>query len=177
LERGGKAVEHHDILRTLAEVATAFAGFTGIVVVLGGRDRREWRSNDTTAVIVLLASSLGVVFFAFIPDLARAAHLEPSQAWRVSTLLFATYHLLVILGSIRSRKLARGEPRFGPRVMVPVTVPIGLSIILAQFLTGAGVLSSWLFFFYLLGLLWMLAIATIVFAVLLLETLSSRPAA
>ena len=80
-------MEHHDILRTLAEVATAFAGFTGIVVVLGGRTREKWRANETTALLVLLASSLGVVFFGFVPDLVRAAHLEPSEAWRISTFL------------------------------------------------------------------------------------------
>ncbi len=172
-------MEHHDILRTLAEVATAFAGFTGIVVVLGGRARGEWRSNETTAVTVLLASSLGVVFFGFVPDLARAAHLEPGQAWRASTFLFATYHLVVILASFRVRKgvLARGEPHFGPRAIVPVSLAGGLSIILGQILTAAGLSSSWLFFFYLLGLLWMLAIATLMFAVLLLDTRSSRPAA
>ncbi len=172
-------MEHHDILRTLSEVATAFAGFTGIVVVLGGRARGEWRTNDTTAVIVLLAASLGVVFFGFVPDLARAAHLEPSQAWRVSTFLFATYHLLLILGSLRdsNRALARGEPRFGPKRMAPVTIAVVTPIILAQFLTAAGLFPSWLFFFYLLGLLWLLLMATYVFGVLLLEFVSSRPAA
>ena len=167
-------MEHHDILRTLAEVATAFAGFTGIVVVIGGRAR-----GNLIALLVILASSLGVVFFGFVPDLALAAHLEPSQAWRLSTFLFATYHLVVILSSVLGRKqaLARAEAHFLPRAILPVTLTGGLSIILAQFLTAAGLASSWLFFFYLLGLLWMLAIATIVFAVLLLETLSSRPAA
>ena len=88
-------MEHHDILRTLAEVATAFAGFTGIVVVIGGRAR-----GNLIALLVILASSLGVVFFGFVPDLALAAHLEPSQAWRLSTFLFATYHLVVIFSSL-----------------------------------------------------------------------------
>jgi len=176
---GSKTLEHHDILRTLSEVATAFAGFTGIVVVLGGRASGEWRSNDTTVVVILLACSLGVVFFGFVPDLARAAHLEPTQAWRVSTFLFATYHLAVILGSIRGRKRARdrGEPHFGSRSILPVVFSLGFSIVLAQFFTAVGFLSSWLFFFYLLGLLWLLLMATYVFAVLLLETVSSRPAA
>ncbi len=164
-------MEHHDILRTLAEVATAFAGFTGIVVVIGGRAR-----GNLIALLIILASSLGVVFFGFVPDLVRAAHLEPSEAWRISTFLFATYHLVVILGSLRARKRARarGEPNFGPRHIV-LLIPVGLSIVISQLLTAAGLASSWLFFFYLLGLLWLLAIATLMFAVLLLDTLSSRP--
>ena len=174
---GSKTLEHHDILRTLSEVATAFAGFTGIIVVLGSRARGEWRSNEITAVSVLLACSVGVVFFGFVPDLARAAHLEPTQAWRASVFLFATYHLVVILGSIRGRKRARdrGEPYFGSRSIIPRVYGFGLFIVLAQFLTAAGFLSSWLFFFYLLGLLWLLLMATYVFSVLLLESVSSRP--
>jgi len=171
-------MEHHDILRTLAEIATAFAGFAGVVVVLGGRDH-GWRTIYTTEVTVLLACSLGVVFFGFLPDLARAAHLGPTEAWRVSTLLFAVYHLAVILGSIwaRKRAFAAGEPRFGPRPFLPVVFSGGFSIVLAQLLAAAGLMSSWLFFFYLLGLLWLLAMATLVFGVLLLDSVSSRTAA
>ncbi len=171
-------MEHHDILRTLAEVATAFAGFTGVVVVLGGR-ARGWRTRQTTAVMSLLASSLGVVFFGFLLDLVLAAHLEPTQAWRVSTFLFATYHLVVMLGSWRGRKraLSDGEPQFGPERLAAVAYVGGVSIVLAQFLIAGGLMSSWLFFFYLLGLLWMLAMATIVFAVLLMDSLGPRPSA
>ena len=168
-------MEHHNILRTLAAVETAFAGFTGVVVVLGGRDR-GWRTMQTTAVITLLAASLGVVFFGFLPDLVLAAHLEPAQAWRVSIFLFATYHLVVMLGSWRGRKraLSDGESHFGPPRLGPVAYTGGVSIVLAQFLVAGGLMSSWLFFFYLLGLLWMLAIATFLFAILLMETISPR---
>ena len=45
------------------------------------------------------------------------------------------------------------------------------------FLTAAGFLGPWLFFFYLLGLLWLLGIATLLFAILLFEAVSSEPAA
>ena len=135
----------------------------------------EWRSNQTTAVAVLLASSLGVVFFAFAPDLAQAANLNTGAAWRVSAGSFALYHLAVILGGIRGRRLAfaQGEPIFGPSAVIPLFLVGGFSIVVAQLLTAAGLLSSLLFFFYLLGLLWMLAIATFVFAVLLMNTMSA----
>jgi hypothetical protein len=128
-----------------------------------------------TAVIVLLACSLGVVFLGFMPDLALAAHLEPSHAWRASIFFFATYHLVVILGSLwaLTRARARGEPEIAPRPLMTVSVAGGLFVTLGQFLTAAGILAPWLFFFYLLGLLWLLGIATVLFAILLLGTLSS----
>ncbi len=165
------------MLQTLAEVATAFAGFTGIVVALTGRARADWRSNHTIAIVSLLASSLGVVFFAFVPDLLRAARLETGPAWRISTLLFAAYHVVVIVAAFRARDRAvsGGEPDIIPRRSAPLSLVGGVSIIVGQLLTGAGFLQPWLFFFYLLGLLWMLAIATFLFAVLLLDTKSTGP--
>jgi hypothetical protein len=84
-----------------------------------------------------------------------------------------------MLGSWRGRKraLSDGESHFGPPRLGPVAYAGGVSIVLAQFLVAGGLMSSWLFFFYLLGLLWLLAIATIVFAVLLMESLGPRPSA
>jgi hypothetical protein len=149
------------------------------VVVLGRRSVGEWHSSDKTAVSFLLVSSLGVVLFSFVPDLGNAAQLSSSTAWRVSAFLFASYHVVVILVGLRSRRkqLARGETPLGPK---PLRVPVfagGFSIVAAQYLTAAGFLGPWLFFFYLLGLLWLLGIATIIFAVLLSEAVSSEPAA
>ena len=147
-------------------------------MVLGRRSVGEWHSSDKTAVSFLLVSSLGVVLFSFVPDLGNAAQLSSSTAWRVSAFLFASYHVVVILVGLRSRRkqLARGETPLGPK---PLRVPVfagGFSIVAAQYLTAAGFLGPWLFFFYLLGLLWLLGIATIIFAVLLFEV-SSEPAA
>ncbi len=148
-------------------------------MVLGHRSLGEWRPNDKTAVLILLTSSLGVVLFGFVPDLGAAARLAPSTAWRVSTSLFASYHLVVILASLGAlrRSFARGETLLGPK---PLRAPLfagGISIIVGQYLTAAGYLVPWLFFFYLLGMLWLLGIATVMFAVLLLEASSSKPAA
>ncbi len=97
----------------------------------------------------------------------------------VSAFLFASYHVVVILVGLRSRRkqLARGETPLGPKLLrVPVFAG-GFSIVAAQYLTAAGFLGPWLFFFYLLGLLWLLGIATVIFAVVLSEAVSSEPAA
>ena len=172
-------MEHHEILHTLAEVATAFAGFTGIVVVLGRRSFGEWRSHEKTIVSVLLASSLGVVLFAFMPDLGSAAQISPSTTWRVSAFLFASYHLVVILASIIAirRALARGETVPIPKPLLLPVFTAGFSVIAAQYVTAMGLLGAWLFFFYLLGLLWLLCVATACFTILLLEAASPKLAA
>jgi hypothetical protein len=178
---GGKrqAVQHLDTLHTLAEVAAAFAGFTGIVVVLGRGSIAEWRSVDKATVSLLLASSLGVVFFGFLPEVAVAAHLSPSSAWRVSAFLFASYQLVVFLSAIRThrRGLALGEiSRIQHLSRLPAILG-GPLVIGAMFVSAAGLLEPWLFLSYLLGMLWLLGMATLMFAILLLEAASSKPGA
>jgi len=122
----------------------------------------------------LLACSLGVVFFGFVPDLIEAARLEPEQAWRVSAFLFASYHLVVIVRQYqsRSRVIARDDRLFGSRPLIAVHYT-GLGLVAALFLPAAGFFPSWLFFFYLLNLLWLLLMATYSFAILLLEAISA----
>ena len=147
-------------------------------MAIGGRGLREWRPDQKIAVAILLASSLGVVFFAFAPDLARAAHLEPESAWRVSTASFAAYRLVVMVAGLRAgrRAAAGGESDFRSQRLGLLSFIGGFSIVVAQFVTAAGLCAPWLFFFYLLGLLWELGIAAFVFVLLLLHTISS-PAA
>ena len=53
----------------------------------------------------------------------------------------------------------------------------GVSLIVAQYFTAMGFLGEWLFFLYLLGLLWLLGVATLCFTFLLLEAASPKPAA
>ena len=171
-----RALEHHDILHALSEVATAFAGFAGIVIVLGGRNRGTWQPGDAPILIGLLACSLGVVFFGFVPDLVHAAHLDLGRAWQVSAFLFASYHLAVILIQYWSRRrvITSDSPLFGSRPLLMVHY-IGLCSVIALFLTAAGLLSSWLFFFYLFNLLWLLLMSAYAFAIFLVEAVSLRP--
>jgi hypothetical protein len=127
-------------------------------------------------LIGLLSCSLGVVFFGFVPDLVHAAHLDLGHTWQVSALLFASYHLAVILIQYRSRRrvLARDAPLFGSGPLLQVHY-IGICLVVALFLTAAGFLPSWLFFFYLFNLLWLLLMSAYAFGIFLVEAVSLRP--
>ncbi len=178
---GGRSgiLEHQDILHSLAEVAIAFAGFTGVVMVLGGRENGAWQPDDAPALIALLGCSLGVVVFGFVPDLARASHLEPTHAWRVSGLLLGSYHLAIIVAHSRARWRVnlRGERQIGRSGPLMAVHVIGISLVLAQFLTVAGFFSPWLFFSYLLNLVFLLLMAGYAFVAILVEARSQGPAA
>ncbi|MGD8280773.1 MAG: hypothetical protein PVF69_06430 [Gemmatimonadota bacterium] len=129
-------------------------------------------------LIGLLACSLGVVFFGFVPELVRAARLDVGHTWRVSAFLFASYHLAVIFSQYRSRRrvIARDAPLFGSGSLLGVHY-VGACLVVALLLTAAGVLPAWLFFFYLLNLLWLLLMSAYAFAIFLVEAISSGPAA
>jgi hypothetical protein len=89
-------VQEAETFRTLAEIAIALAGFTGIVAVLGRRVRGEWTPLEWARLRDLLLASLGVVFFAFIPELLYSVIPELPTVWRISSGFFALYLSVLI---------------------------------------------------------------------------------
>ncbi len=88
-------------LRTLSEVAVAFAGFTGVVAVLGRRSARPWSFAEFNTIRTLLHTSVGVTLFAFLPSIA-APYVETADTlWRGSAALFTGYHVAIIVSSVR----------------------------------------------------------------------------
>jgi hypothetical protein len=162
---GDIPVEQAETLRTIAEVATAFAGFSGVVVVLGNRANREWSLEDTITISLLLLCSLGVVFFALAPLLVEAAGVP---VWRISNGLFGIYHLGVCVWGT-SRSLRVDEPLL-PRWVIPAAATGALVIVAFNFVVAVGLLQPLSFFAYLAGLLWILGMATMMFGALLFES-------
>ena len=151
-----------DELRTLAEIAVALAGFTGIVVALERRSAPSHSGTNRARLRELLLSSLGVAFFAFMPTLLSGFSGDDRWAYRVSQVPFAAYHVLLMVLFFRSAtiiQLAMTEW---------LTLPLGLGTILLQLATALGFFSNQLYVVYFLGLLWLLFIACINFVVLLL---------
>ena len=163
---GDIPVEQAETLRTIAEVATAFAGFSGVIVVLGRWTEREWSYVDTITISLLLLFSLGVVFFALVPFLVEAAGV---RIWRISNGLFGVYHLAVFVWVIR-RSLNRRTTGLLPPWLFSAAVTVGALTIAFKFLVAAGFLQSFLFLAYLIGLVWLLAMAAFVFTALLFES-------
>jgi len=155
-----------ETLRTIAEVATAFAGFSGVVVVLGRRAEREWSPEDTITIGLLLLFSLGVVFFALFPLVVEAAGVH---VWRISNGVFGIYHLAVLIWAIRV-SLRRADRWLVPSWVFHATAAVGLTTIALKFLVAAGFLEPLLFFAYLVALVWLLAMAAFMFAALLFES-------
>lgn len=79
-----------DLLYTLAEVAIAVAGFSGIVTALSSRDGRsaEQAALDFQILQGVLMASLLVVGFSVLPGALVHMGVSVRAAWRVSSSIF-----------------------------------------------------------------------------------------
>ncbi len=159
-------MEQAETLRTIAEVAIAVAGFSGVVVVLGHRNKREWTFVDTISIAMLLFASLGVVLFAFVPLLIAEVGVP---VWRISNGLLGVGHLFFLTWAI-NRMRGRLDQLLIPMWMFYLVTAVGLTSITLNALVAAGLLQSLASFAYLGGLVWLLAIAVMCFVALLFES-------
>ena len=83
-------MEAEGILTTLAEVAIAIAGFSGIVVALQNRTV-DWSETDKLRFSALLQVSFESVFFSFVPIVLYLMHPSEPFVWRWSSGLWLVY--------------------------------------------------------------------------------------
>src|SRR5262245_6354802 len=87
-------VTHEDWLQTLAEVAVALAGFSGLLAGIRQRSERHSRIN-ITRLRTIVETSLSVLAFSLLPTLLSGlgvSEIEPfesrrSPSWQASSLL------------------------------------------------------------------------------------------
>jgi hypothetical protein len=161
-------MEEGENLRTLAEVAIALAGFTGVVAVLGRRASGAWPPLDLLRLHMLLATSVGVLMLSFIPALLEALNISGTSLWQIANFIQLVIHsagLVVLAG--RVRKLDASQWPRVERLWTLILIPISLSLILAQLLNVLGALAGIGFFIYFSGLLYLLLVAVLHFVLLL----------
>jgi len=157
-----------DVLALFAEIFAAFAGFTGIVAVLGQRSDGVWRPIDVVRFQGLLYASLIGLVLCTGPLALLHLGTAPEITWRACCALLLVCIVAMFSGMImRQKKIgATGDPDFVPHVratLLVLSVPVGL--LLAA--TAAGMGPTEPFAAYLVGLLLLLTICSAMFALLL----------
>jgi len=155
-----------DNLRTISEVATAFAGFTGVVIVLGRRSAGGWTQPESSTIRILLEASIGVVFFSLLPPIL-VLNISSSTTWRVCTGALAIYHLVIIFRADVLDRRQAGHLLGGKRDWALSIV--GLGSIAACTTVAFGCLAHAAELIYTLSLLYMLFVGALSFAALLLS--------
>ncbi len=129
-----------DLLQTIAEIAIALAGFSGVVAFLGHRARGEWRSVDLFRFNQLLGGSFAALMFSFAPILLFKMGVSEPNAWRWSSGFIAAYLAAVVVLSNRSlHRLPEGQrDEISPWVLALILV-IMAAVFVLQVLCAAGI--------------------------------------
>jgi len=144
-------------LRTIAEVAIAIAGFSGVVVVFRPASR-IWTDRDRLRFTLLVQQALVVLLFSFFPLLAREAAIDELVVGRVSNGLLGITQLGLSIFVVQavSQEASGNAPSQLPLYSV---IAISCTIGLAQLLHALGAISAAGPFLYLLSLLFILTMA------------------
>ena len=153
------------VLATIAELAIAFAGFSGIVSALGRREEGAAFPEDRIRLAVLVAASLSTAGFALLPFLLWEVAAPPERVWALSSALYVPYALTALLVGNRFGRRARDEdPGMDQRVsQLPQRVSTYVGFPLVIGLQIANALTWWRFTPFLVALLWGLVGAAIGF--------------
>jgi hypothetical protein len=167
-----ESLEH---LTIMAELAVAFAGFAGIVVVLKREDDDVWTALENARLWGLLVVSLPVAIFALIPIAVNSAGYTEPAVWRISATI-----CVIALGLIGLTTF----PRFGaalksiPEALKPPSTKLLYAVNTSLYVVGlslyAGIaldIITLKFTAYFSALLAQLCSS----ATLFLRTLTSRP--
>ena len=165
-------MEGSDILQTLAEVAVALTGFTGIVVALRGRADAALSGFALVRFRILLIASLAAVAFALLPFLFHYNRLAPATTWSTCSALVLIFLVPITVHDIRAiRAHSETMPKLD-RQAVPLFALIGSALWLAQ---AANIFVIHAFGPYLAAPMWFLAFSAFQFCRLLLSAEESNP--
>ena len=161
-----------NVLHTLTEVSIAFAGFSGVVGVFGGGSALS-EPERNLRVRMMIVGSLAAFFGSLIPLVLDQFEFLAPRVWLLCCPLLATFVILNSLSVYRqTRALASAgnysKPWFA-RIIYPLSSLLALALIGATFtlLPGHSV--------YIAGIVWLLALASTQFLVLVVRT-APRPA-
>lgn len=159
-------MEIQDAVLTIAEIAVALAGFTGIVIIFGGR-KDHWSQEEVLRLRTLLRSSLSALFLSFVPVVALNLELASVGAWELSALVIGSFMAVnLVVFALRGR---RSTLHWTQRAYYLV----GWLVAGALFTASVGVLPK-PEVAVLLGLLWQLFVASQNFVLLLIAGVGVR---
>ncbi len=135
-------MQHSEVLSTLAEVSIVFAGFTGVVGMLGFQSENRRVHGQMYQVGAMIGFSLIAALFSLVPLLLSAVGLSDAAVWRSSSVgLLAALLAWTIVGASRWRDL-RGSGLRLPRVLPKLMTSLLVLVSVVLFANAAGFFSS-----------------------------------
>lgn len=167
-------MEATEVLTVLAEVAVAFAGFSGIVTAFRRRDPDHWSPLDRFRFRFMVEFSLATLSLSLTPLMLAGLGLAEPALWQISSLLLGVGALLYLLRSwLGLRRIVAG----GDAVswgLAGVSVAMGIAIAVSGLANAAGLFERPAGV-YLAGVGGCLFVCSAMFARLLLAHASNAP--
>lgn len=158
-------LESPQILQTIAEVAVAVTGFTAIAAVFRRIRQGGWDKLEQLHFLILIRTSVIVLFFSFAPWLVGQFPISSDIAWRSCCAFFGTANLVDIAWYMRN---AKGTPTTKGQSALAA---LGLVNVACQVLAATGVLQPAQLVFV-AGLIFLLYVSVHNFVLLLVIGLS-----
>lgn len=153
-------MEIQESLTTIAEIAVALAGFSGLVVVLR-KNNGPLNAIEKYRMAVLLATAFGAMFLALLPATLRQLGFSGDVLWRMSSGILTAFSLIFLLAWIFSSR------RFFRVAREIFSLPAFALVSVGHFANTAiqtavtlGFLADRKPGIYMLGLVWLLAHAS-----------------
>jgi len=166
-------MEGSDVLLAISEVSIAFAGFTSIVGVLGHRSGEAWSAEDSLRLWLMIEASLVTLLFSLFPFVLHHLSFSDSIVWGSSSGAMAVF--LVVHTAIVGPKLRvlQREGRWSTRRYETLIGGCIFATVVVQSLNVLGLGFDRSLGAYLLGLILLLALASMHFVALLVAVHAS----
>ena len=160
-------VESLKVLSLSGEVALAITGFSGVILMFGGRNGGRWRELDYRRFRMLFSSSLTPLALVGLALTLDAFAVERSVMWRVCSLAYVFIAALTSFFILRAATRARsGDPGLRmPRIsgLWGEDAVVLLCIVPVMLLQLANAISLHAFWPLLVAVWWSIALGLVVF--------------
>jgi hypothetical protein len=165
-------VDASNFLIGIAEVGAVFVGFSSIVAIFGRRPNGAWVPMDRIRIRNLVEQALAVAVLGFLPLALSSLNVSETNTWTISSVVLGIFlGLDLTLWIIRARVLRKHAAL---RIWMAAVGSVSLGV--ALFLQVLNV-SGWIFDNesgpYVAGLLLILSLAGLQFALLIFSRIGS----
>ena len=155
-------VAHEDWLQTLAEVAVALAGFSGLLAGIRQRSQRESRIS-ITRLRTIVETSLSVLAFSLLPALLNGLGISEVGAFRISAVSFLAGFIPLTVRGFHRFRVAHGGPAMSSSPLLGATYLVSVTALVAGVACAVGLPRSAVPTLYLVALAGTLAIGALNF--------------
>lgn len=150
--------QNPEILHTLAEIAIALVGFTGIVVALN-HTRGGWSEKQLIQFSALIGPSMTALVCCFVPALLAYFISDIESNWRASNFILGSLHLVNIIPFFVMVQRSKTNPATRSQKINSV---IGSLTIIAHYVAALG-LTPYLEAIFVFGVMQQLSIGLLNF--------------